>query len=349
MTGGDITSLTGGQPGLKMVRPQRSRHRRGLTGFTLIELLVVVAIIGTLVSLLLPAVQQAREAARRTQCRNHQKQLGLSLLNYHDVHRVFPPGMFNSIDAWSPEDGSSAFRGISRLGWFTMILPFIDQAPMYSDWVSGGLNSTTQVWWGTGKPNTIVPMMLCPSDPNTGKKTINGFAGNYQVCGGSLPWGNRATAAATPPLDLNDQAPGGMFAPRSRIMIRDVTDGTSNTLLASEILISLDGNDNAPGCSNKRDMRGLYWNAVHMGTFFQSYRSPNSDARDVIAWGGYSVDRAPAMCADGGFVLSARSHHVGGVNSTLVDGSVRFISDNINTATFQSLGTRAGGEVVSGF
>ncbi|HWL06824.1 MAG TPA: DUF1559 domain-containing protein [Planctomicrobium sp.] len=316
-------------------------------GFTLIELMVVIAIIASLVALLVPAIQQAREAARRTQCKNNQKQLGLALMNYHDVHRVFPPGMFNSIDAWKAEDDSN--KGTSRMGWFAMILPLMDQAPLYSQWASQGLNSGYQPWWNTGKPNIIIPTMLCPSDPNTGKKTINGFAGNYQLSGGSQPWGMRATVAGTAPVDITGATPGGIFYPRSNTMLRDVTDGTSNTLLASEILIAPDGGADAPGCSNKRDMRGLYWNAVHMGTLFQSFRTPNTMAPDVVGWGGHSISRAPASCSDGGFILSARSHHVGGVNATLVDGSVRFISDHIDSSTFQSLGTRSGGEVVGAF
>lgn len=326
------------------------RQKRGdrLQGFTLIELLVVIAIIAILIALLLPAVQQAREAARRTQCRSNQKQLGLALHNYHDVHRVFPPGMFNAYNAWEAED--SQLRGSSRVSWFAMILPFIDQAPLYSKWVAEGLNSGSAYNWGnTGGNKAYVGMMLCPSDPDTGKRPGDGFAGNYQLCGGSQMWGAQVTTFPAAVLDATGATPGGMFYPRSRTSLRDVTDGTSSTLMASEILIVADGGPRANSCNADLDFRGLYWNAIHMGVLFVALNTPNTQVEDVIGYAGISTKAAPVRCDYNNNFLSARSMHTGGVNVTLGDGSVRFISNNINTGTYQSLGTISKGEVISEF
>ncbi|HWL06825.1 MAG TPA: DUF1559 domain-containing protein [Planctomicrobium sp.] len=334
------------------------QKRDDRVGFTLIELLVVIAIIAILVALLLPAVQQAREAARRSQCKNNLKQMGLALHNYHDTHRVFPFGMMNGINAFAVEDPSSAgFGGTNRISWFPMILPFIDQSPLYQEWVTLGLNASSMgTWWDNGRAgrsNTIVPAMLCPSDPGTAKRTVNGFAGNYQLCGGSRAWGPQATTLRQAVVDADNLSPKGMFFPRSRVSIRDITDGASNTLMVSEILIAPDTGTAGTSCTGvgNRDMRGLYWNAVHMGSLFIAERTPNSKAADVIGWGGVGTltDPYPVTCNYSGNIMSARSMHTGGVHVTMADGGVRFISDNINTVTFQRLGTRAEGEVVDEF
>ncbi|WP_437185234.1 DUF1559 domain-containing protein [Planctomicrobium sp. SH668] len=329
-----------------MARQDNARSTK--PGFTLIELLVVIAIIAVLIALLLPAVQQAREAARRSQCKNNLKQIGLALHNYHDVHRVFPFGMMNSISAWGPEDGALGSSG--RISWFPMALPYLEQSALYNLWVTQSVASNTfSAWWQSGNANKVVQTTLCPSDPYAGKQTGDGFAGNYQLCAGSRPWGNQANAAFTPPLDDLGVTPRGMFYPRSRTAMNHLIDGTTNTLMASEIIIAPDGQDLQPGCSDRRDMRGLYWNAIHMGSLFQAYRTPNSDAPDIVGWATTSLPNAKGACADSGGITTARSQHVGGVNASLADASVRFISNNIDTATYQSLGTCAGGEVVGEF
>ncbi|HWL07525.1 MAG TPA: DUF1559 domain-containing protein [Planctomicrobium sp.] len=328
----------------------RARH-----GFTLIELLVVIAIIAILVALLLPAVQQAREAARRAQCKNNLKQLGLAMHNYHDTHRVFPPGMFNVINGYgSPYEAAAGTT--NRATFFAMILPYIDQGPLYNRWTS----SVTQVNGGTVYPWTtdpgltqvVVRTMLCPSDPSAGHKDhgSNGFCGNYTGCTGAQAWGNQYTT-----LDAAGDPPQGIFHCRSNSALRDVTDGASNTILMGEIL-TVSGGTQPPGGScpntNGRDMRGLYWNGVHMTVLFSALYPPNTMIPDVAGYGvcAERLPQAPSRAnQSSGMNLSARSMHTGGAHITLADGSVRFVSQNINTSTFNALGTRAMGELVGEF
>lgn len=309
-------------------------------GFTLIELLVVIAIIAILIALLLPAVQQAREAARRSSCKNNLKQLGLALHNYHETHRVFPSGMMNTIANW-PEDptlGASA-----RGGWFAMILPFVDQAPLYDVWSSEQSAGTANLAFSLR--TQTVPAFMCPSDPESGKITTNGFAGNYLLSGGGFIWGLEGTIT-----DINGNRPTGIFYTRSSVRMRDITDGTTNTVMGSEINLVNDSDGTvASGCGS-RDMRGLYWNYVHMGSLIVTARPPNSPAGDVMSWGGRNTDHAPLTnCSNDNTVVVPRSRHTGGVHVVLADGSVRFVSDNIDTSLFQNLGTKSGGEVINDF
>ena len=200
------------------------RHSR--RGFTLIELLVVIAIIAVLIALLLPAVQQAREAARRTQCKNNLKQLGLALHNYHDTFLVFPPGQFQPL-------GTNVNSSTNRSCWMQRILPYIDQATLFNTFATNmsGPAGFASNWPGA---NTILPALMCPSDPSSPKNATasglanQGFSGNYSVCAGSTTFG----------VDGGGDKLNGMFFCYSRTSIRDTTDGTSNTLLAGEILLA---------------------------------------------------------------------------------------------------------------
>lgn len=309
-------------------------------GFTLIELLVVIAIIAILIALLLPAVQQAREAARRSSCKNNLKQLGLALHNYHETHGVFPSGMMNTIANWA-EDG--ALGASARGGWFAMILPFVDQAPLYDTWASEQAAGTGNLFFTLRK--TPVSSFMCPSDPEAGKVTTDGFAGNYLLSGGGYIWGDQGTIT-----DINGNQPTGLFFTRSSIRMRDVVDGTTNTVMGSEINLVNDTDGSTPSGCGGRDMRGLYWNLVHMGSLIVTARPPNSPAGDVMSWGGRDTRDAPlTSCSNDNTVVVPRSRHTGGVHVVLADGSVRFISNNIDTSLFQKLGTRAGGEVLGDF
>jgi prepilin-type N-terminal cleavage/methylation domain-containing protein/prepilin-type processing-associated H-X9-DG protein len=308
--------------------------RRTHRGFTLIELLVVIAIIGVLIALLLPAVQAAREAARRSQCTNNLKQLGLAMHNYHDSLGSFPPGRMDC--CWGT--------------WQVYILPYIEQAPLYNAYNFFG-NSTTDAADGSrfryaGACNTTVTQrrignLTCPSDsPNAPLSSItsHNYAANYGntamdqratlngVNFGGAPFGN-VTASLT--------AKGG-----KTFGISDLSDGSSSTFLAAEVI---------QGAGS--DLRGFTWWGDASG--FETYLAPNSKQPDTpgsTSWCQYPFLRNPPCTVATTALPSmygARGRHAGGVNVTMGDGSVRFIKDSINIFTWQALSTTQGGEVVS--
>ncbi len=323
---------------------------RRVRGFTLIELLVVIAIIAILIALLLPAVQQAREAARRSQCKNNLKQLGLALHNYEATHRVFPPGTLGYPYVWSVH---------------AHLLPFVDQANLQNRFnydvpplnaFNSGTFDVTQVGNNDTAAQVRLPLMVCPSD----KDAVPGsdYAGiSYPACIGS---GLNGSGTAD---DGSNSNADGIFFQRSQIGFRDVIDGTSNTIAFGEQLIG-DGQNVAPPGSDYRlrvvelsagtqtaptacdpaaaaawsGQRGAKWVNGHLAdTMYNHWYGPNSSQPD---------------CQNGyhNFALvSARSAHVGGVQVTLVDGSCRFVGENINTDLWRALATRAGGEVIGEF
>lgn len=212
---------------------RRTSHQRG---FTLIELLVVIAIIAILIALLLPAVQQAREAARRTQCRNNLKQIGLAMHNYHDVYRVFPPGF---VIAWG-NNGSidlteTSVDGNRRhgWGWGTYLLPYIDQAPLYNKLDVGSSVSVNRLS-GTELGLTVLQGYLCPSSAEGGNTDFaqSNYVGMFGANGVVTISGDRIRADGTPPSTAPDN--GGALGFLSKNRIRDFTDGTSNTILVGE-------------------------------------------------------------------------------------------------------------------
>ena len=195
-----------------------SRSTNVRRGFTLIELLVVIAIIAVLVALLLPAVQQAREAARRTQCKNNLKQIGLALHNYHDVLLCFPP---EAIHTFQPQGPSPSARNFT---WITMILPYVDQAPLYQS-----INFNAPLWGqmvgGKEVRAKMLPGFNCPSDVGWGDPSrTRGFA-----------WTDYAGAAGWDFWDRPDDQHGGIFTAMTAVQLRDVSDGTSNTIMVGEV------------------------------------------------------------------------------------------------------------------
>lgn len=315
-----------------------SRKKRH--GFTLIELLVVIAIIAILIALLLPAVQQAREAARRSTCKNNMKQIGLALHNYHDSHRVFPFATVCGVNV-----SAATGQNTARQSWFHMILPYVDQAPLYDKLKAGFEAGTVSDFASHPQRSVKVPVFMCPSDPNSGKigSLKDTFYSNYLLCSGSTTQGADGTFPR-----LN-----GLFFNISRIKIRDVTDGTSNTIAAGEINLVPDvaGAGPTADCLTIGDLRGRIWGTKYVGGgTFTTLQGPNSAVPDTVTY-GYSREYAPISnsCSSGDNAVYARSRHVGGAHFLLADGAVRFISENVDTATFRNLGTRAGGEVIGEF
>jgi len=353
-------------------------------GFTLIELLVVIAIIAVLVSLLLPAVQQAREAARRTQCKNNLKQLGLALHNYHDSYNLFPPGWI-----YDSTRSATAFGG-NMWGWNAFILPMMDQGNVYntinfSAGFPGGLTAAgadQQEGVGSlhGAEFASIPTLLCPSNRglatafyrgsgasgnNSGTRGLGGRSNYVGVNGGLL-------VDRTPATVLNAQ--GGVFGGNSKVGIRDITDGTSNSFLVGEKrwkelsgrrvgLLSMwagirgVGTGIAPATvlhansaalivgNTLAKMNNLPYVSVGGGNGdapYVSTASVGNSANDLERSGMGQLVAEPLWHGFG-------SDHSGGCQFLLGDGSVRFISENVDQTTYANLGKVGDGNVIGEF
>jgi len=328
---------------------------RTARGFTLIELLVVIAIIAILIALLLPAVQQAREAARRTQCKNNLKQYGLALHNYHDTFDLFPYGHQQELYAGQTK---------RRDSWFQRVLPYLEQANRYSLYES---YATVDPYQGEyihriTNQNIVgpIPGASCPSDPNSpgrgGNGGITAFQSNYAVCAGI---GQTRTIDATTNIITatnrnvaNTTAGTGLFYMHSKNGIRNCKDGSSNTLLVGEGIIR----DNSRGGWGGL---GGHWGGAPHGAFgFSTAEVPNTSVPDRV----YSCketfvtgasNRAPCENGNSGGLAGrwnfSRSWHTGGVQVTLADGSSRFVSENIDLQTWMKLGMHNDGMVIGEF
>ena len=303
-----------------MKGPRKSGRGRG---FTLVELLVVIAIIGILVALLLPAIQAAREAARRSECINKLKQIGLGLHLHHDQNKRFPPGFVTRPPDPSPSRGHDS-------AWVAHILRYIEQTTLDDqiDWINfnfGGLGPAGSV------PATTLELFLCPSDvrpePNVTYGTnAMGARGNYVANNGLGPMAEwRGGPAMT--------REGGLFYMDSRLNMADIRDGTSQTAMVSEIR----------AVRSTQDGRGI----LHYpeGPLYQHNFTPNSLVPDRIrtAW---CVSELEAPCIGAfsawntrSYIATARSNHPGGVNLLLADGSARFVSEAIHLDIWQALCT----------
>jgi len=315
------------------------------SGFTLIELLVVIAIIAVLIALLLPAVQQAREAARRSQCKNNLKQFGLALHNYHDTVSTFPIG-------GTYDDSNSVGTNLGpRISWAVRILPYLEQSALYNQLDMNLLNVPEQTLASDNKKarEHQVSVFRCPTD--TFPDYDNGYAQNSYS--GSL--GSQATATGScAPFDKfkeplsknfnygrtsNSQQVSGMFAQgQAKIAIRDVTDGASNTLFVGECLSS------CHSLTTRNGWWGSGSRAVASSTIVYINEMTTCDGSSRI-----SDPNCTVAANAGNYAWGFKSMHTGGAHFLMVDGAVRFISENVNHQTYQYLGGRADGNVVGEF
>ena len=294
------------------------------SAFTLVELLVVIAIIGILVALLLPAVQAAREAARRTQCRNNFKQVGVALHNYHSAHRTFPPGQIYT-HSQCPDTPPNYYAGVS---WSALILPFLEQTALYDQWdfQNAGPNGIYDCIHHFVAQQRVA-VYLCPTDP---QDEPIGWGTNF--CPDGLPnWDFYMTNMAGVADSQNSwsllfqcvtTSGDGMLVNLRAFRIAHCPDGTSNTLMIGETT------GGAPGSN-----AGYLWAYYNLFDTSLGINGPNTIPGDgmftfyPLGWKGFS------------------SYHPGGCHFLLVDGSVQFLSENIDAVLLLQLTTRAGGEV----
>ncbi|MFI4877113.1 MAG: DUF1559 domain-containing protein [Blastopirellula sp. JB062] len=300
-------------------------------GFTLVELLVVIAIIGVLIALLLPAVQQAREAARRMQCTNHMKQLGLALHNYHDTYRALPYRQ-GGPDAST----TSAAPDPRRFSAFVALLPFMEQENLYQ----AALTNTQYVWHTNFAPwQTQVDGLLCPSDSE-----IQSEYGqlNYSLNMGDTYNDDASFSGAAPATVVTRLGIRGIFGLDTHVKFRDVTDGLSNTVAMSEFIkppatngigrqSSQDGK-NPINCA-ARLVNGMYTASTNLVDQNRSlgYRWPDGRPGYCALTTVLPPNSAACHGQMSGGLYTASSRHPGGANALFVDGSVHFIPSTIDT------------------
>ena len=298
----------------------------GRRGFTLIELLVVIAIIAVLIGLLLPAVQKVREAAARAKCSNNFKQWSLGMHSYHDTNGALP----------------YAAKSNPRTPWPVLVWPYCELTAMANKYnYSIPFHEPPNIVQNTlnGVVCNTHPIYYCPSDRG-GPAYQQGdpywrARGNYAINWGPV---RQPATAPTPtsyaPFGYTDFASGDK--PRLT-KLTGITDGTSNTILMSEVLMSAD---------NVADWRGDFLNDDQQCGRFMTINLPNSGTDELVS--GYCTNAPPKLpcTASGNGQVTARSNHTGGVNAAMGDGSVRFVRNSIAIQNWQAASTANGGEVL---
>ncbi len=306
---------------------KRNRLRHG--GFTLIELLVVIAIIGILVALLLPAVQQARAAARRTQCRNNLKQIALALHNYHDVHRIFPASI--SFDPSQSGQSSTQYRA----NWIIKLLPLLEQNNIYNMF---DLNQVISAPRNREARGMRISTLLCPSDAYNAKSRFNGDGGNWQRGNYGANGCNAAVSGAGGENFgcWRDSTRRGVMGHNVAARMKDIVDGTSNTMLVGELRSGINGMDRrGTWAMGTAGASALFWHGYGGDANGPNPCNPNAD--DIT--GCNQLDAAvllqecmPCWSPCPSYQAASRSMHTGGVFVAMCDGSVRFISNFIATS-----------------
>ncbi len=316
---------------------RRVTHKR--SAFTLIELLVVIAIIATLVAILLPAVQQAREAARRSTCKNNLKQLALAMHNYHDVNNTLP--LFG-ID----RDSGDTFS------WYARILPYIEQSALYDTLNFSARPNSCDAQSLPNRPfrTALIPTMMCPSENSVvGEQNDTGNCWQTRRLSYSANMGNSNIGQENPNnwdgvWTYNFE--GAPFKMGQCKRFADITDGLSNTLLIAEVPIN----------QNSNGWQGGYATPIlAAGAGFTTYLSPNTTASidsGRQCWGANDdFSGRKLLCHKFNTWQSATfasmSLHQGGVQTALCDGSVRFVSENIDLREWREASTTQGGKVTS--
>ena len=342
-------------------------------GFTLIELLVSIAIIAVLVAILLPAVQQAREAARGSQCRNNLKQIGIGVHNYHETFSCFPFGKGGGYVATVP-----GAPGYARWSMHAMILPYVDQGPLYNSidfrfppdtpGMAGAIATFMPAYQTPGQVNSVqsqatVPVFLCPSDlsPAPGWKGQNNYAGNQGnwLC-------DRGDTAPTAAGDIaTTELQTGVFYFLSKVRAADISDGLSNTAFFSE---KIRGQGNA---DPKSDLYAIT-NQTSLDAMYQTCNTTNpATALPLTSKWGWSWVMGENCCTLYNHVagpnalscagipfpnnnmtnmsmqVAPTSRHAGGVHMLMGDGAIHFLNENVDLAVFRAIGTRAGNERIS--
>ena len=310
-------------------------------GFTLVELLVVIAIIGTLVGLLLPAVQAARESARRSTCSNNLKQITLALNTFHDGRQQFPTGVVG------PSNLGSGYN--QRITWMLQLLPFVEEAGLHSS-LAPRISPQASASYTIANLKSVASY-TCPSDTALGTKQVNPWQAGFLPRSNYVGCFSPDAGMVSKDADFTLHSGAGKSASDLRSLfnynvtrrMKNVTDGLSKTVAVSESIA---------GTPDSADTRGVWWDP--WGAQYSHARTANSSVPDAI-W--HAVAGSPSnLCVStpaapcngvasewANLIFSARSKHSGGVNAGMADGAVLFISDNVSTTVWQALGSINGG------